>query len=80
MGRPILTLLMFQKFCREALTWRPLEHPNVLPFVGVDANSFPGYLCMISPWMEHGTLPDLRKRYGPWNIQIERRVRVRLSP
>jgi serine/threonine protein kinase len=43
-----------QAFGREALIWRQLSHPNLLPFFGlyyVDSR-----LCLVSPWMENGHL------------------------
>ncbi|KAJ7170995.1 kinase-like domain-containing protein [Mycena filopes] len=45
-----------QKFRREALIWKNLEHDYVLPFLGVDSETFPEFLCMVSPWMERGSL------------------------
>ncbi|KAJ3488598.1 hypothetical protein NLI96_g2708 [Meripilus lineatus] len=33
-------------FIREALTWRQLRHPFILPFSGVDSLTFKGYFCM----------------------------------
>ncbi|KAJ7718322.1 kinase-like domain-containing protein [Mycena metata] len=45
-----------KKFCREALIWKNLEHDNILPFLGVDSETFPGFLCMVSLWMDKGSL------------------------
>jgi serine/threonine protein kinase len=44
-------------FSREAVLWRQLSHPNLLPFYGVyhfkeDRNR----VCMVSPWMENGNV------------------------
>jgi serine/threonine protein kinase len=52
-----------QKLCREALVWRHLKHPNVLPFVGLSNSLFPyDFLpCLLSPWMDNGTLNDYVK-------------------
>ncbi|KAF7370865.1 Kinase-like protein [Mycena sanguinolenta] len=52
------------KFCREALVWKDLHHPHILPFLGIDANSFPLFLCMVSPWMEHGTVLNYLRTHG----------------
>ncbi|KAJ6542579.1 hypothetical protein B0H19DRAFT_957545 [Mycena capillaripes] len=53
------------KFCREALVWKDLKHPYILEFpVGIDQNSFSSSLCMVSPWMEHGTVMDYLKEHG----------------
>ncbi|KAJ7449255.1 kinase-like domain-containing protein [Mycena latifolia] len=45
-----------RKFCREALIWKSLDHDYILPFLGVDSDSFPGFLCMVSPWMSKGPI------------------------
>jgi serine/threonine protein kinase len=44
--------------CREALLWKYLQHPYILPFFGVDAETFSSRnaLCLVSPWMHQGTL------------------------
>ncbi|KAF8183729.1 kinase-like domain-containing protein, partial [Mycena galopus ATCC 62051] len=52
------------KFCREALLWKDLHHPHILPFLGIDRDSFPSSLCMVSPWMEHGTVINYLKTHG----------------
>ncbi|KAJ7767194.1 kinase-like domain-containing protein, partial [Mycena metata] len=50
---------------REALLWRQLCHPNILPFFGV--YYLERRLCLISPWMENGNIfKYLKKR--PFNI------------
>jgi hypothetical protein len=45
-------------FRKEALFWRQLRHPRILPFLGIDANSFASIetLCMVSPWISRGTI------------------------
>ncbi|KAF8135233.1 kinase-like domain-containing protein, partial [Mycena galopus ATCC 62051] len=45
-----------QSFCNEAFIWRQLNHPNILPFLGISKALFTGRLCMIAPWMENGNL------------------------
>ncbi|EIN04829.1 kinase-like protein, partial [Punctularia strigosozonata HHB-11173 SS5] len=38
-------------FCREAVVWKRLNHPHIVPFIGID----PSYhACIVSEWMEHG--------------------------
>ncbi|KAJ7788554.1 kinase-like domain-containing protein [Mycena olivaceomarginata] len=56
------------KFCREALVWRALHHKNILPCLGIDGDSFPSSLCMVSPWMEHGTIMNYLEEYGHGNV------------
>ncbi|KAJ7147340.1 kinase-like domain-containing protein [Mycena filopes] len=56
------------KFCREALVWKDLHHPHILPFMGIDRDSFPSSLCMVSPWMEHGTIINYMNQHGHANV------------
>jgi hypothetical protein len=62
--------------CKEALLWRQLDHPYILPFIGVDAETFAsrGMLCLVSPWMEQGTI----KQYIMSPSYIVNRDRCRL--
>ncbi|KAJ7464285.1 kinase-like domain-containing protein [Mycena galericulata] len=55
------------KFCREALVWKDLHHPHILSFIGIDRDSFPSF-CMVSPWMEHGTVLQYLKDHGLANV------------
>ncbi|KAJ7909213.1 kinase-like domain-containing protein, partial [Mycena leptocephala] len=45
---------ILNKFGREALIWRQLAHPNILPFFGV--YYLETRLCLVSPWMENGNI------------------------
>jgi serine/threonine protein kinase len=60
--RPRLHLTSpIQRFRREALVWRQLKHPYILPLLGIDADTFrdTGSLpCLVSPLMSRGTLRD----------------------
>jgi hypothetical protein len=58
-------------FCREALTWRQLSHPYVLPFWGVDLDTFPGYMTMVSPWMTAGTKIQHARESGLSGLNID---------
>ncbi|KAI0081482.1 kinase-like protein [Panus rudis PR-1116 ss-1] len=66
-------------FYREALVWRQLSHPHILPFFGVDDKTFPSAPCMVSPYMSKGNVHDamamLYKEnrtipYDRWLLQI----------
>ncbi|KAJ7697232.1 kinase-like domain-containing protein [Mycena rosella] len=47
---------MRRKFCSEALVWQRLSHLYIVPLIGIDTESFPSSLCMVSPWMKNGTI------------------------
>ncbi|KAJ7619319.1 kinase-like domain-containing protein [Roridomyces roridus] len=57
-----------QRLYREALRWKGLDHPNILPFIGLDTKTFPNSLCMVSPWMEHGTVLQHLNLYSRANV------------
>ncbi|KAJ7057682.1 kinase-like domain-containing protein, partial [Mycena amicta] len=45
------------EFYREALIWRQLSHPNLLPFLGAYyLEGSRSRLCLLSPWMEKGNI------------------------
>lgn len=45
---------------RELDIWRRLDHPNVVPFLGIARGQDFGsdYPCMVAAWMLHGTLTE----------------------
>jgi hypothetical protein len=63
-----------QMFCKEALIWRQLRHPYILPFIGIDAETFRPFLCMVSPWLPHGNVLKYMEREEPLNVDIHRLV------
>jgi serine/threonine protein kinase len=48
----IYALNIHQRFCKEAIIWKRLSHPNVLPFIDIATSPFK--FCMVSPWMANG--------------------------
>ncbi|KAG8898358.1 hypothetical protein FRB99_007491 [Tulasnella sp. 403] len=42
---------------KEVLTWKELHHPNVLEFLGKGEDQN-GFVYLVSPWMNHGSLWD----------------------
>ncbi|KAJ7105676.1 kinase-like domain-containing protein [Mycena epipterygia] len=56
------------KLGQEALVWKDLHHPHILSFIGIDRESFPTSLCMVSPWMEHGTVLKYIASHGPKDV------------
>ncbi|TCD71977.1 hypothetical protein EIP91_000109 [Steccherinum ochraceum] len=55
-----------QSFYRETMLWKHLNHPHVLAFLGVSAETFKNTICMVLPWMPNGSLrsyiPELKKQ------------------
>ncbi|KAJ7213152.1 hypothetical protein GGX14DRAFT_446459 [Mycena pura] len=48
---------LLKEFYREALIWRQLSHPNLLPFFGAYyLEGSKSQLCLVSPWMENGNI------------------------
>ncbi|KAF9255256.1 kinase-like protein [Marasmius fiardii PR-910] len=48
---------LLRDYNREAIVWQQLDHPNVLPFMGMYyMNEARTQLCLVSPWMERGNL------------------------
>jgi len=43
-----------QRFCKEVLLWKRLNHPNVLAFHGASMKQH--QLCIVSPWMDNGNV------------------------
>lgn len=51
---PLRNLTLLKRFEREASTWRRLDHPHVLKFLGTYKRE--AHLYLVSPFMRHGTL------------------------
>ena len=45
-----------QGFCREAIAWKHLQHPNILPLLGVTLAG--QRFAMVSEWMVNGKICD----------------------
>ncbi|KAG6827259.1 hypothetical protein H0H92_012596 [Tricholoma furcatifolium] len=46
-------------FCREAVLWGQMLHPNVLPFYGIHKFGDAGNrIALVSPWLPNGTAND----------------------
>ncbi|KAF9260104.1 hypothetical protein L218DRAFT_873034 [Marasmius fiardii PR-910] len=49
--------LILKDYMQEAIIWRQLDHPNLLPFMGIYyLDTEQRQLCLVSPWMEKGNL------------------------
>ncbi|KAL0565482.1 hypothetical protein V5O48_016545 [Marasmius crinis-equi] len=55
-------------YLREAILWRQLRHPNVLPFLGIYRLEDGHQVCLISPWMEDGNLVKFLKDAPPEDV------------
>ena len=49
-----------QAFCQEAVMWKRLKHPNILPLLGITVIP----LQLISNWMSNGDLPEYLRRHS----------------
>ena len=43
-----------QRFCKEVLLWKRLNHPNILTFYGASTNQ--NQFSLVCPWMESGNV------------------------
>ena len=68
--------LLEQDFCREALTWRSLDHRFVLPLLGIYEDQDASQLFLVSPYMKNGTIAQWRKTANPSTLKIGERVRL----
>lgn len=41
---------------KEAIIWRQLRHPNIMPLCGICQDQFAPQFALVSPWMKNGTL------------------------
>jgi len=44
----------FKMLCEETLVWQQLEHRFVLPFLGLDVDTFSQRFGLVSPWAQNG--------------------------
>ncbi|KAK7049997.1 hypothetical protein VNI00_005428 [Paramarasmius palmivorus] len=66
---------VLKNFMREAIVWRQLEHPNLLPFLGLFyLDPSKQRLCLICPWMENGNLIQFLERTPRANVDHRRLV------
>ncbi|KAF8145106.1 kinase-like domain-containing protein [Mycena galopus ATCC 62051] len=56
---------LLKEFGREALIWRQLCHPNLLPFLGI--YYLDSRLCLVSPWMENGNVMEFLRNQANIN-------------
>ncbi|KAL0576012.1 hypothetical protein V5O48_005957 [Marasmius crinis-equi] len=67
-------------FCREAIVWTRLDHPNIHPFLGVNKKHFAPAFCIITPWMENGSINEfLRKNPSHDKLRAVREIAAGLD-
>jgi len=65
-----------KKLMYESLVWRSLNHPHILPFLGLDLATFSSdRVCLVLPFMSHGSIRQYREEKGPENINVGLRLR-----
>ncbi|KAK1231524.1 hypothetical protein PQX77_005356 [Marasmius sp. AFHP31] len=53
---------LLKEYMREAIVWKQLRHPNLLPFIGMYyLDEARQQLCLVSPWMDRGNLAQYLK-------------------
>ena len=50
-----------QKFFQEAVAWRHLRHPNILPLLGINLDPEKRRFALVSEWMVHGNINEFLK-------------------
>ncbi|KAF9255248.1 kinase-like protein [Marasmius fiardii PR-910] len=59
-------------YMQEAIIWRQMDHPNLLPFLGIYYLDIEQQqLCLVSPWMERGNLVQYLKKTPPELVDHE---------
>ncbi|KAF9065339.1 kinase-like domain-containing protein [Rhodocollybia butyracea] len=54
---------LLKALSKEVLLWRQLNHPNILPFLGVNTEMFSPTFCIISPWMFNGDIISYTQKH-----------------
>ncbi|KAK7031183.1 hypothetical protein VNI00_013599 [Paramarasmius palmivorus] len=50
---------LLKNYLREAIIWRQLKHPNILPCLGLYyLDDTRQRICLVSPWMDNGNLSE----------------------
>ncbi|THU99670.1 kinase-like protein, partial [Dendrothele bispora CBS 962.96] len=66
---------LLKEFVKEAILWRQLDHPNVLPFLGLYfLDTTKQRVCLISPWMNNGNLRQFLRDSADSSIDRSRVV------
>jgi len=61
-----------QRFCKEAILWSVLSHPNILEFVGVQVDMAECQLATVSKWMGHGNIMQFARKNRVNKLELVR--------
>jgi len=53
-----------REVAQEALFWKHLTHPHILPFLGVTHDVFTPRLSLVSPWMPNGNILNYIEKHA----------------
>ncbi|KAJ7224800.1 kinase-like domain-containing protein [Mycena rebaudengoi] len=67
-GGKTVALKHMRTFHRGSELRRIRLNPYILPMLGIDRESFPSSLCMVSPWMENGTVLNCLEEHGRQDV------------
>ena len=56
-----------KRFYKEVIAWKVLDHPNVVPLLGVPKDRSQLQFAMVSEWMPNGTINQFVKVFRDAN-------------
>ena len=59
-----------QQFCKEAILWNSLSHPNVLKLVGVLGDMEQYQFATVSEWMVHGNIMEYIRKNDTNRLEL----------
>ncbi|KAJ7036274.1 kinase-like domain-containing protein [Mycena alexandri] len=66
-----------QNIGHEAIIWRQLSHPNLLPFFGLYYQD--ERLCLVSPWMSSGNIREFLNSAPPYTDRVSLMLDIALG-
>lgn len=70
--RDVVSTILLQRFCEQAVLWKKLSHPNVLRLVGVQGDMETGQFSTISEMMVRGNIMEYVKRNHVNRLELAR--------
>jgi hypothetical protein len=67
-----------QLFYKEAIVWKSLQHPNVMPLLGVSVGGTQFKFGMVSKWMGNGNINEFVEAHR--DVNRFKLVRFRVQP